>query len=246
MALRASRSVGGLAFVVRCTTNSSGTLARASLPRICSRGIQPSALSRSSQLARHARLKVGSQRCTRSWWNPSSQRKPRGKKDLEGTAENSAASKYGSHEDTAPAATPETRLRPWKYPMPPSMLLSAYLASAWVLSPSGIGKVAANRASNASTLSATARESAAPERAAWRALWRAASVLREKTTSTEKGRAGKSSWKTARLVSRVRSDGSVGGQASALRPQFICITSYARYCCTVSVMLWKVPTLTPR
>lgn len=84
------RSVGGLAVVVRWTTKGSGTLASASSPRICSLGIHPCSLTRSSQLARAAEHSRESHWHTRSWWNPSSQRNPRGKKERLGTAVKSA------------------------------------------------------------------------------------------------------------------------------------------------------------
>ena len=63
----ARKSVGGLAAVGCCEMNSSGTLLRASAPRICSRGIQPEAVIRSSQCARIARLVAGSHRRINRW-----------------------------------------------------------------------------------------------------------------------------------------------------------------------------------
>ena len=59
------------------------TLALASSPRICSLGIQPSALRRSIQWPRMSALTSGLHFEMSRLWKPSSHRKPRGKKLLE-------------------------------------------------------------------------------------------------------------------------------------------------------------------
>ena len=91
MYLSVSRKVGGLALLFRCTTNSSGTLERASSPKICSLGIHPSMFIRSNQWAITSSEMSRSQVAISSSWKPSSHRKPLGKKLLEGTAVYSGA-----------------------------------------------------------------------------------------------------------------------------------------------------------
>ena len=84
------------AYLLCWTTNSSGTLALASLPNICSLGIHPSLFMRSIQWARISADISGSHLLINKLWKPSSHRNPLGKKDLLGTPVYSGASQYGT------------------------------------------------------------------------------------------------------------------------------------------------------
>lgn len=65
-------------------------------PRITSLGIHPCTFMRSSQLPMTCRERAGSNRLSSRWWNPSSQRKPRGKNGLLGTDVNNVCGPYGT------------------------------------------------------------------------------------------------------------------------------------------------------
>eukprot|EP00162_Nutomonas_longa_P011431 comp20554_c0_seq1/m.41661 comp20554_c0_seq1/g.41661 ORF comp20554_c0_seq1/g.41661 comp20554_c0_seq1/m.41661 type:complete len:330 (+) comp20554_c0_seq1:1072-2061(+) len=121
----ASSSAGGLATFGSWTWNSSGTRLRASLPRICSRGIHPLARILPSQLAM-LRMQT---RCEKAQmprlWNPSSQRNPRGKNERLGTA----VTKVSRNDSLLFPSGVFTRDLPEKYEMPPIRLLNAAFAN---------------------------------------------------------------------------------------------------------------------